>query len=718
MTKNNALTIKQRFMLSFIAIFFLVFAFGFYFIYVFTEIERSIKNEYFFNDNLQSAVNLYNLNLRSNYLLSMYQDIYDKSLTNRIEKNNILAEKEIAYLQKSQPSGELKKNLDSFIQLMPAQKNLRDKIIKLVNESAPISQINLLRREKGIIDDESDSYIKRLIELKKNKIDQINHEEEEQRTRLKHAIITLFIIVIFLSLCIAYWIMDSITSPIRDLIRMTNEVTHGNLDAKTTLDTKDELGQLGSTLNHMTKTLKASSTENLRMMNELKNEVDKHMKAELAIKAQADEIEFMAYHDHLTGIYNRAQFEEFGIQSVIAAERNNEKVAIILIDLDGFKHINDSLGHTTGDLLLKAIASRFELMMRKSDMLARIGGDEFAVIIHTFKNTNAVEFIAQKILRSTAEPLMIDGNKINITASIGISIYPESGSDMPELMQQADIALYKAKEHGKNTFCVFEKSYNEEIQKNYTIKSKLEKLLTQDKYHLVYQPIYNLSDHSLYGVEALMRSDDDDINMNIEESIMVAENFGLIIPIGQWVIKTALGQYQHWQGKSKNPIKLTINLSTRQITRSDFVHFIKKTMDELAVNPHNIIFEVTETALIRDLKLVVSSLEELKKMGCGIYIDDFGTGYTSLNLVRDLPITGLKIDKSFIQKMGVDLKNIELIKMIFSLAKTMHLTVISEGVETKAHLDFVQLFDPDQKIQGYYFSKPLEIEETTKLITE
>ncbi len=713
-----ALTIKQRFMISFMMIFFLVFIFGFYFIYVFTEIEKSIKKEYVFSKNLQSVINIYNLNLRNHYLLSMYHDLYDKSLTSQIIKNEALIAKEINYLQQSKISNASQENLNNYVQLMPKQRGLQNKIIQLINQSAPEAQIKLLRYEKDAIDNKSDSYVKQLIEIKKDKIDQVNNEEEKQRNQLKHAIITLFIIVIFLSFCISCWIIRSITAPIRDLTRMANEITQGNLDAKTTLDSKDELGQLGSTLNHMTEILKASHNENARIMTELKNEVDKHTKAELSIKKQAEEIQFIAYHDHLTGIYNRAQFEEFGIQSVITAERNLEKIAIMLIDLDGFKHINDSLGHATGDLLLKTIATRFQSMTRKSDMLARIGGDEFAVIIHSFKNTNAVELIAQKILRSTAEPLMIDGNKINITASVGISIYPESGQDMTELMKQADIALYKAKEHGKNTFCLFEKSYNNEIQRSYYIKNQLEKMLSEDKYYLVFQPIYSLGNHSLYCIEALLRSHDDIVNVAIEESVMVAERFGLIIPIGQWIIKAALTQYQHWQARSKHKIKLSINLSTQQIARSDFVDFIKETLLKLSIDPRNIIFEITETALIRDLKLVISSLQELKNMGCGIFIDDFGTGYTSLNLVRDLPITGLKIDKSFVQKMNGDAKNIVLIKMIFELARTMHLTVISEGVESKAHLDFIKAFDTDQKIQGYYFSKPLEITEVTKLITE
>lgn len=435
------------------------------------------------------------------------------------------------------------------------------------------------------------------------------------------------------------------------------------------------------------------------------------------IQAQESEIKFMAYHDYLTGISNRVQFDQLAKKSLSRANRNNKNMAILIIDLDRFKNVNDSLGHQIGDLLLQGVAKRFLAVLREEDTLARLGGDEFAIIADSIEKPDDAEIIARKLLSALEEPFFLKNHSITVSASIGIAEYPDAGDTVSILTRNADAALYKAKETGKNKFCYFTKKLNTEAMKNLYIENFLREALIKKKFLLVYQPIFNLLDSTLYGVEALLRWENYDYEqMNNDQVIPIAENSGLIVPIGYWVIEAAFNQYIKWKKEKGKEIKIAINLSPIQLSQHDFIFQIKELIQKLNINSNSIVFELTETAIVKDLELVAGALNKLNELGCKIYIDDFGTGYSGLSLIRKLPISGLKIDKSFVQNMHNDPKEEKLVKLIFLLAEHLNFIIVSEGLETEKQLELIRSYSPEQKGQGYYLAYPMSVEEIDKLL--
>lgn len=435
------------------------------------------------------------------------------------------------------------------------------------------------------------------------------------------------------------------------------------------------------------------------------------------IRDQEEKIKFMAYHDYLTGVSNRVHFEELARASLARAIRYKKIMAIYIIDLDRFKNINDTLGHEAGDILLKEVARRFISVIRDVDTLARLGGDEFAVIADTLAKESDCTILADKLLESLKQPINLIGHKIHISASIGIALYPNAGDTLSMLSRNADIALYKAKEQGRNAFCTYTQKLNMDVNNDFHIENFIREAIIQNKFCLLYQPIFNLTGDKLYAIEALLRWSDADFDkFTTEQVIKVAEISGLIAPIGNFVFETALKQFANWKKKYDFELKISINLSPTQLTHPEFIDNVRYLLESYKLNPNCVIFEITEMAIIKDLPLLIDSLNRLHAMGCSIFIDDFGTGYSGINTILNYPISGLKIDKGFVHNIHHAPKSHELLKLIFMLAEALNLIVITEGVETKEHHDAIRLFSATQKVQGYYFSRPLLAHEIELLL--
>lgn len=423
------------------------------------------------------------------------------------------------------------------------------------------------------------------------------------------------------------------------------------------------------------------------------------------IRSQEMEMQYLAMHDYLTDIPNRRQFEILAENALSRAKRYKKCFAIILIDIDHFKNINDTLGHETGDIVLKKLAQRFSFITRKNDFVARLGGDEFAIILDLIKTPDESTEVAKRIIDAMSEPLILsNGDENNISVSIGIATYPSAGATTRELIKNADSALYQAKSSGRNTFRHYSKEFNHLFSEYLTIESAAHTALKRKEFYLVFQPIYNSKDNSLYGFETLLRWKSDRLkNYSPTQLIPIIEESGFIIPLGEWILENAFMEFSKIQ---KPDINLSINISPKQLNDDGFFESVKKLVEKYNITPKNIIFELTETAIITDTKNTIYVLRKLVSLGFRIFVDDFGTGYSSLSFIRQLPISGLKIDKAFVNGIEKNSDDFNMVKSIFVLANNMNLAVIAEGVENENQLTILKKLY-STKVQGYFFGEPL-----------
>lgn len=438
--------------------------------------------------------------------------------------------------------------------------------------------------------------------------------------------------------------------------------------------------------------------------------ITERVKAEQELKHQAE-------HDSLTGLPNRVLFSDRLKQSIKNAQRFTEKVAVIFIDLDNFKNVNDSLGHGVGDILLETIARKLKVHLRKSDTVARLGGDEFAIIIEHFEHLEIVISIIQNIMRSLKEPLEIEKHQIYTTLSLGISVYPEDATDPTALIKNADAAMYRAKHRGKNNYQFYTADMTEIAHERIYLETQLRQSIEKNQLEVYYQLQVNSLNESIVGMEALVRWNHPKRGMvspNI--FIPIAEEIGFIIQLDEWVMKEATAKFKDWYQKGLNPGVLSLNLA---ITRLEEEGFIQKISDMIVNNDAEakwLSFEVTETKIMQNPERSIKHLNELSKLGINIAIDDFGTGYSSLSYLKKLPINKLKIDQSFVKDIPDDLDDVEITKTIISMANNLKLDLIAEGVETQEQRDFL-LKNGCYEVQGYFYHKPSpanEVEERLK----
>ncbi len=426
-------------------------------------------------------------------------------------------------------------------------------------------------------------------------------------------------------------------------------------------------------------------------------------------------VEYLAHHDELTGLPNRVSFNHSLEHTIRQAKRKRAKLAVMFIDLDRFKNINDSLGHDVGDQLLQEVSLRLRTTLRDSDIVARLGGDEFVVLIDGWLTSEDLVSVSQKILQAVSTPYLLEGQEYDLTTSVGISTYPQHGEDAQELLRHADVAMYRAKEMGKNNFQFYTAQMDFNSVDRLRMESGLRRALTRDEFRLHYQPVVNLATGYMVGMEALIRWEHPQRGLVAPgEFIPLAEETGLIVPIGEWVLRAACEQNRKWQQQGYGPLRVSVNLSPRQFT-AGLVGLVARVLQETGLPAQLLELEITEGMVMQNPDQAVRLLNELHDMGIALSIDDFGTGYSSLAYLKRFPIDSLKIDRSFITELPQDSDNAAIIRAIIQMAHGLEIHVVGEGVETAEQAGFLSDQSCD-RVQGFHYSKPLPHADFEKLI--
>jgi diguanylate cyclase (GGDEF)-like protein len=428
------------------------------------------------------------------------------------------------------------------------------------------------------------------------------------------------------------------------------------------------------------------------------------------------QIQFLARHDALTGLPNRILFSETLVRTLHNAARHRHRFALLFIDLDRFKDINDTLGHEAGDVLLKEMARRLTETLRGGDFVARLGGDEFVVLLPEIEIGSEAAAVSRKLLTALTKSMTLQGQECRVTASIGISEYPTDAKDEHALMRNADIAMYHAKEEGKNNFQFFSESLRNQSLERMALESSLRKAIEHDQLLLHYQAKLDLKANRITGVEALLRWQHPDLGMiSPAQFIPLAEDTGLIVPIGKWVLKTACTQNVAWINAGLPPVCLAVNLSARQFSDENLLGDIEHALRVSGMPPELLELELTESMVMQNHERAVKVLSELKRMGVRLAIDDFGVGYSSLAQIKNFPIDTLKVDRSFIRDLPNNSEDCAITQAIIAMAKTLSLTVVAEGVETQEQEDFLRDIACDET-QGYHFSRPVGSDQFADLL--
>lgn len=490
--------------------------------------------------------------------------------------------------------------------------------------------------------------------------------------------------------------------PLKHLVRAAGEISNGNLTPDIPLTSRDEIGQLALSFQGMGRNLEKSRQK----------------------------IERLAYHDSLTGLPNRLLFREYLQHMIALARRETNKMAVLFLDLDNFKRVNDTLGHQVGDQLLKEMAARLMSILRAEDfvhretyqetseVLARLGGDEFIILLPKINESHDAAKVASRILEVMEEPFRFDGHELYNGTSIGITLFPDDGTEVNDLIKRADVAMYHAKEQGRNNFQFYSASYNLATSEHLSLESRLRRALDNHELELYYQPQVRTETGRIVGLEALLRWNDPEYGIVYpDQFIPIAEDSGLILPIGEWVLYEACRQIQAWNAKGLPRVFVSINVSGIQLQRQELRLVVDQALAESGLEPALLELEVTETILMKVKKEVIDDLGALQEKGLTISLDDFGTGYSSLNRLRELPIGKLKIDRSFVQGMVEDAQDAAIVSAILFIAKSLGLQTTAEGVETPEQA--VRLAESGcDYLQGYLLSRPIPAADMAELLTD
>ena len=513
--------------------------------------------------------------------------------------------------------------------------------------------------------------------------------------------ITTICAMIIISALLYYLGRKMIVAPVIRLRNAATELGRGNLAITIDDSARDEIGDLARSFTEMSRNLQQSQ----------------------------EQIHRLAYHDFLTGLPNRVMFQDYLQRTLEGARRHNKLCALMFIDLDNFKRINDSLGHNLGDNLLRQVAERLVAIMRKSDlltasfpnvgpdMIARLGGDEFTVLLNHITSQNDAAIVARRQLKVLSEPFMLDTYQVFVTVSIGITIFPHDSQNAEDLAKNADIAMYHAKNRGKNNFQYYSETMNSTALEHLTLEAELRTALEHNQFVLHYQPQVDAVTREIVGLEALIRWQHPEKGMIPPKYfIPVAEESGLIVPMGSWVMKSAVNQIKEWQEQGVPVVPISVNLSGLQFQSKEIYTIITSVLHASGVPRHYLKVELTESILLEAEEAAISMLLAIKETGVQICLDDFGTGYSSLNYLKRFPIDVLKIDRSFVMNITTDPKDAEICSAIIALAKCLNLSVVAEGVEARDQYEFLRDKGCDS-IQGFYFFKPMSAAEIEKLLT-
>lgn len=422
-----------------------------------------------------------------------------------------------------------------------------------------------------------------------------------------------------------------------------------------------------------------------------------------------EQLKKLAFFDGLTGLPNRSLFEQHLDMEIKRAERSQQMFGLLFLDLDDFKNVNDTLGHDAGDALLKEFSLRFKSRLRESDLLARLGGDEFTIIAPNQKSQHDMALLAEDLVGIANQPFEYKGRIFNLGASIGIAIYPLNGDVSTELLKNADIAMYEAKSKGRNQYAFYSVEQNQQVNEKLVLKNKIKQALIDDEFELYYQPKLHLVDRQIMGAEALIRWRNKEGDLVPPDAfIPLAEESHLIIEISNWVIDAAFAQLVKWRDTGFEHLMLSINLSARQLKDDSLVKKLIVCLEQTQVNPARLEVEITESSIITHIEESKNILLQIKALGISIAMDDFGTGYSSLAYLKQLPVDCLKIDRSFVSDLHVDISDASIVSTIILLAHSFNLQVVAEGIESEEHLNFL-IEHQCEMGQGYYFSPPLPI---------
>ena len=434
-------------------------------------------------------------------------------------------------------------------------------------------------------------------------------------------------------------------------------------------------------------------------------------------KVSEEHIFHLAHYDVVTELHNRASFQDLLEKAIIHAQRNKEQLALLYLDLDNFKLINDASGHAVGDMLLKHIATRMTDIIREEDTIARLGGDEFVILLTNINSSQNAARIAEKVLSELNNPILLDNIEVVVTGSIGISTYPADGVDTASLLKNADAAMYRAKKNGRNNFQFFTSEMNAQSEERLRLESDMRKALENNEFVLHYQPQADLQSGEIIACEALIRWQHPERGLIPPNTfIPIAEDSGLINPLFDWIIHSACKQHQLWQESGLPAMRIAVNMSARQfINRKHLLFTVKKTIEDTAIDPQYLELEITESIIMDNVDETIETLQAFRDIGIKLSIDDFGTGYSSMAYLKRLPLDKLKIDQSFVCDITTDPDDAIIVQTTIALGHNLHLDVIAEGVETEQQLEFLKNNGCDE-IQGYYFSRPVPADELAELM--
>jgi len=524
----------------------------------------------------------------------------------------------------------------------------------------------------------------------------------------------VFILSMLVAILLSSRMQKIVSEPIFKLASMARRISQEqDYSLRAEKSSRDEIGRLVDDFNDMLDQIQ-SRDKDLYLINEqLEEKVNSRT---LELTELTKQLEHQAYHDALTGLANRITLDNNLRLAIEQKERHDGQLAILFLDLDRFKIINDTLGHAAGDELLKEVAERFKGCVRKSDTLARLGGDEFAVLLFEMEHTNTASAVARKLSEAIVKPLHVVDHDLSLSTSIGISIYPDDGLDAETLIKNADTAMYRSKERGRNQVTFFSPEMNTRTERRLALENKLREAIRENCLTVYYQPRFNAQTLEVNGVEALLRwFDSDEGEILPEEFIPVAEDCGLIATIDEWVLEQACRDILQAYDGMEPDITLAVNFSPAHFIRSDINAAIVAVLDKTKFPNHLLELEITESLFGPGNTDVYNTFDQLKAENIKIAVDDFGTAYSSLSRLKQLPLHTLKIDKSFIRDIGKDVDDEIITQTIISMAKSLNLTVVAEGVENKQQYDFVKKNECDS-IQGFLFAEPMPIEELTELL--
>jgi diguanylate cyclase (GGDEF)-like protein len=514
----------------------------------------------------------------------------------------------------------------------------------------------------------------------------------------------IILVTIALTVICLYLVLQKLViHPILQFRAMSKEIGRGNLNIENQVKSGDEIGDLASAFEDMARNLRSSD----------------------------EQIRYVAYHDSLTGLPNRTMFREY-LNHVIGYSRRSEKqFALLFLDIDDFKRVNDTLGHQAGDLLLQEVTERLSDCLRKTDyvarvegfdepdeILARLGGDEFVILLPDTHDPHAPGVLASRLLKALSKPVNIDGHEVFVGASIGITLYPSDGEEADELIKSADIAMYHAKERGKNDYQYYMESMNELAHERMAVEAKLRKALENNELSLYYQPQVSPVTREVVGLEALLRwhhPEEGFISPGV--FIPVAEESGLILAIGEWVMNEACRQNRAWQKAGLPEIVIAVNVSGIQFARQDVADLVRTALRNSGLAARCLEVEITESAIMSQPERAIADLFSIRQQGVKIALDDFGTGYSSFSYLHKFPIDVLKIDRSFVKEIGENEHHTEIVAAMIAMAHILKLHVVAEGIETRAQLDILTEKKCDI-VQGFLFKKPVPAEDVPGLLMQ